>query len=74
MRWLTVELSWLHKKASAEYMYFYFLSETNELNAASWSLAGDKIPNMLQQDDTEFPDVIVTRQGTSFDFLNRDPL
>lgn len=34
-------------------MYSYFTSETDELNAASWSLAGDKSPNMLQQDDTK---------------------
>lgn len=71
---LTVELSWHHIKALAELMYFYFTSEINELNAASWSLVGDKTPNMLQQDDTELPDVIITCQGTSFDFLNRDPL
>lgn len=50
---LSVEPAQHHDKALAVFMYSYFTSKTNELNAALWSLAGDKRPSMLQQDDTK---------------------
>lgn len=64
-----------HEKTFAVFMYSYFTSETDELNAASWSLAGDKSPNMLQQDDTKSSQMSLspTRALTPFDFPSRDP-